>query len=481
MIGRKLRAPADDGGILYEPDSKRIDLILKKAGSFDLPGRPFAGLTLAEFRRQARTEVLARVCELNPGIDLTNGGHWLVAGHQPELFHPGVWLKNFALARFARHPSYRGWVTLNLIVDNDVPKAAAVRVPAWHPGIAPADVQVTAVPFDLSPVADVPFERWTCRDVNLFRSFPDRLREATRDWPFPIIGLNHWTPGETVGASVVAARQAVEAEWDFRNPELPVSALCGTAAFRAFAESIWSRADEFRDIHNSALHEYRERYRIRSRHHPVAELTGAGRAVETPFWTWTEDKPQRQRVFRESPGSPLPALIRPRALTLTLFARIVLADVFVHGIGGGKYDELTDSIAFAFFGAAPPPYVVLTGTRRLPLPAFLAEEGDRSLRVLRDATWNPQRDLPGHPLTLERMKLIALPQTTKRERKTRTQLLHANLTAFESVAGPLRDEARRRWDESQLRRSANAVLGSREYAWPLYSADVLKGWLTGRS
>jgi hypothetical protein len=455
-----------------------LESLLKQAGLFDLPGRPFAGLTLSEFRRQARAEVLARARELNPGIDSPTAGPWLMAGHQPELFHPGVWLKNFALAQLARR---HGCIAINLVVDNDVPKAAAVRVPTWHPGISPADVQVLPVAFDLPPRADVPFEQWTCRDVELFRSFPDRLREASCNWPFPIIGLKHWTPGETVGDTLVAARRTVEAEWGIRNLELPVSALCETTAFRTFAASIWSRADEFRDVHNAALHEYRQWYRIRSRHHPVAELTGSGRAIETPFWTWTNDKPQRQRVFRDSSRSPLPSLIRPRALTLTLFTRIVLADVFIHGIGGGKYDELTDSIAVAFFGAAPPPYVVLTGTRRLPLPAFGVDGDDRSLRSLRDATWNPQRLLPGHPLSLERTKLLAMPRTTKSERRARTELLHANLAAFESIAGPMRDEAKQHWDESQVRRTANALLGSREYAWPLYSAEVLKGWLTGRS
>ena len=31
--------------------------------------------------------------------------------------------------------------------------------------------------------------------------------------------------------------------------------------------------------------------------------------------------------------------VRSRALTNTLFARLFLCDLFIHGIGGGKYDE----------------------------------------------------------------------------------------------------------------------------------------------
>ena len=42
--------------------------------------------------------------------------------------------------------------------------------------------------------------------------------------------------------------------------------------------------------------------------------------------------------------------LRTRALTTTMFARFLLGDLFVHGIGGAKYDELGDEIARGFFG-----------------------------------------------------------------------------------------------------------------------------------
>ena len=42
--------------------------------------------------------------------------------------------------------------------------------------------------------------------------------------------------------------------------------------------------------------------------------------------------------------------IRTRALTTTMFARLFLADLFIHGIGGGIYDELTDRIIERYYG-----------------------------------------------------------------------------------------------------------------------------------
>ncbi len=44
--------------------------------------------------------------------------------------------------------------------------------------------------------------------------------------------------------------------------------------------------------------------------------------------------------------------LRTRALTTTLFSRFLLGDLFIHGIGGAKYDELGDEIARASSGSS---------------------------------------------------------------------------------------------------------------------------------
>ena len=46
--------------------------------------------------------------------------------------------------------------------------------------------------------------------------------------------------------------------------------------------------------------------------------------------------------------------LRPRALVTTMYARLMLADLFLHGIGGAKYDQLTDLIIRQFFDVQPP-------------------------------------------------------------------------------------------------------------------------------
>src|SRR5438270_707716 len=58
--------------------------------------------------------------------------------------------------------------------------------------------------------------------------------------------------------------------------------------------------------------------------------------------------------------------LAPRALTLTMFFRLLLADQFVHGIGGGRYDQVTDDVIHRHFGLEPPRFAVTTATLYFP-------------------------------------------------------------------------------------------------------------------
>mgnify|MGYP003676833614 CR=1 FL=1 len=50
-----------------------------------------------------------------------------------------------------------------------------------------------------------------------------------------------------------------------------------------------------------------------------------------------------------------------------MYLRLMVSDLFLHGIGGGKYDQLTDAIVREFFGIEPTPMAVATATLHLPL------------------------------------------------------------------------------------------------------------------
>jgi hypothetical protein len=85
--------------------------------------------------------------------------------------------------------------------------------------------------------------------------------------------------------------------------------------------------------------------------------------------------------------------LRPRALSLTVWARLLLADVFIHGIGGAKYDQIADQIVRRYFGVEPPGMICVSATLRLSLRRFAVGQADlaTALRRQRDLHYNPQR------------------------------------------------------------------------------------------
>src|SRR5690606_31457767 len=80
----------------------------------------------------------------------------VVTGHQAELFHPGVWLKNFYAAKVAREC---GGTAINLIIDSDLCRSTAIRIPSgsgnnFHSEMVPFDQALFEMPFEERHIAD---------------------------------------------------------------------------------------------------------------------------------------------------------------------------------------------------------------------------------------------------------------------------------------------------------------------------------------
>jgi len=179
--------------------------------------------------------------------------------------------------------------------------------------------------------------------------------------------------------------------------------------------------------------------------------------------------------------------IRSRALVNTLFGRLFLGDYFLHGIGGGKYDEVTDALARAFYGIEPPRYGVLTATLLLPLPHWPAtlEQMHGAARRLRDLEFNPERYLDGAAkATPEIRKLLEEKTAWVRDEPSLPAARKQRFRALRDVNGKLaaRLVIARARQEEQLARTrqevaANAILDSRDYALCLYPEEMLRRFL----
>lgn len=482
MPARRFRAPAGHGEVLAEPGFDAVPgLVEANRRRLDRADVLIGGMRLRELRSHARREVYA-IASPSPPIaigGLSSDVPLLITGHQPELSHPGVWVKNFALHGLARRV---GGVGLNLIVDNDTLKAPALRLPAFRDD-DPGSVRLEAVPFDRAD-GEVPYEDRGVLDAGLFASFAERTRTFTDRWGYEPLLNAVWPDADdrtaTVGEWFTALRTRRENAWGCDNLELPVSKLAGTEAFARFVGHILADLPRFRAMYNAAIHDYRKANRVRSRNHPAPELA----AGEAPFW-------ERVPGGRRKPATAAsdPRQLRPRALTLTLFARVCLGDFFLHGIGGGKYDEVTDRIIRDYFGLEPPAYQVLSATLHLPLPTFPATADDvrRLRRAVRDIHWNPQRHLPRdtgaepsvRALVTERAAVVAAePPAGQREaRREWFGRLHRLTEQLRPSARMWHEFAGRRLAEVEVEVRGNAILRRRDYSWVLYPEATLRPFL----
>ncbi len=512
----RLRTPQEHGGVLALPPLDQAEALLElnrrrfAAAKLDLLGR-----SLSDVRSLAAREARAAAGQFlnHLGIPPPSQANspLTIGGHQPELFHAGVWIKSFALQGLARKHGLTG---LNLIVDNDNVKSVAIRVP----DLSLAPVRTKPVAFD-AWAGPWPFEELAVRDETAFAGFPDAIEAETRCWPFQPMVREFWQGAvaagsrtKKLGERLAAARRRLEERWGCHNLELPLSRLCGTESFAAFACQLLAHLSRFRAVHNEALKDFRRRHRVRSRHHPVPELASDGEWLEAPFWAWKTEESRRHRLFVR-PGvdsvelraggqtvGRVPRLaskqwhtletwkeieergfkLRTRALTTTLFARLFVADLFIHGIGGAVYDELTDEIIRAFYGLEPPAFLVLSATVHLPFGEVSRPDPRELQAQLRDLWYNPDRhlefpnDAKLSALCRQKQEWIQRLPADGDERRRRFQTLQVINDQLRRFAGGAHEQLEDRLAAARTAAETARVLQDREYAFCLFPEGLLR-------
>ena len=199
-------------------------------------------------------------------------------------------------------------------------------------------------------------------------------------------------------------------------------------------------------------------------------------------------------VLRELPARGY--RFRTRALTTTLFARLCLGDLFVHGIGGAKYDEMTDQLIREFYGLEPPTFLTMSATLHLPIAEPFDATKDDALRLrhlLRDLKFNADRhglDAGAEALIAEKHSLIAEQQAartvglSRRQRDARRPANRARHDRLQKISGRLAELAAAQSQAAteelasvQRQLKANAVLLDREYSFALYPEADLRDFL----
>jgi hypothetical protein len=523
---RRLRAPKEDRGALVDPPFERVGGLfqtnqrLRRGYDYDLHGR-----SLAEVSRQARGELLDEARQWTGQYRDTDFGQVdpsapiFLAGHQPQLFHPGVWFKSFVLAELARR---HGAIAVNLLIDSDTLKRPELRVP----GGSADRPQVAQIPMDdAGPI--VPYEERRILNRETFADFGRRAAEqiaplvpdplVSQYWP---LAVERMRQSDNLGACLAQSRHQLEGRWGCSTLEIPQSRVCRARAHGWFVAHLLAELPRLRAVYNEVVEQYRRIHRIRSRAHPVPNLAREDEWLEAPFWVWTRADPRRRRLFvrsgrgeivlsdRGSLETRLPLTVdgdaagavdrlgeleregvklRCRALMTTLWARLVLGDLFVHGIGGAKYDQVTDALAARFFGLQPPSFLVVSATLHLPVARRRATADDlRAIEQgLRELTYHPECYInglegPGDRHDAEAAKLIdakkawiRTPSTPDNARARFEQIRRIN-EALQRYVEPHRARLLAQRRQTARAVGAEAILSGREFGFCLFPGKTLR-------
>lgn len=483
------KAPAGDGQTLLWPDAAALVAQTRENHAALSTGAAantrIGGVPLSELRR-----------EMRHWIGHTDDAKPLVAtGHQTELYHPGVWAKHAMMNALA---AVVGGEAYFFAVDTDAPKHLQIR---WPDGGGPItdDLRLTRSEWCGQLAQPTPAH---------LSAIANELRHAAGGWGFEpavrpfldamkTIGLDESVP---LSNAITNASHAIDWSLGLSHHAMLTSPMFFAAPFLALVHHVCADAGNFAVAYNAALHAYRAENQIDNPGRPMPDLRATADVCEAPLWLDDLADGSRQRAtlmkvdgkwvlvrpddaFTFDPAlnahdavAALGAWLRranlrlaPRALTLTMFFRLLLVDQFVHGIGGGRYDQVLDKLIASYFKIDPPHFSVATATlffptatsqERVCLPCLKQEGHQVKHRVLGEAK-------------MQLVGAIAAAPRKSLERATLFSRMRKEINARSRDASVLDWE--QRFAASEERLATQRTLFDRELFYGIQSRERLEG------
>ena len=498
----QLAVPLTNGSILALPPVEEYAAAALRNASIN-GGILVDGEPLSTFRRQAGACAIAAAREytlslgLDPGPEENPSAPVIGSGHQPVTFHPGVMIKPVAMVRAARR---MGAAPLFITVDSDDFRAEYVLLPSMDSG------RLEKIEFPLFPIKkhclyetavaeppEVMLDRFEAmagflahprleRPRRAMEGYLETLRKTRLDFP------------DYVSRAIVTRRAWMAPDVD-GFPELPVSILSRQQPFLRFARHVMAGIVRFAAEYNRALDEYRLERKLRYPANPFPNLESGPGLIQAPFWV-IESGERRKLFVRVDNGLgaalvmenrkelPMEAVlegkveIRPKAITLSLYLRLAVTGLFIHGVGGARYDHVTDAVMERYFGASPPESACLSATLWIDVPGEdPRQEIAEAERRIRDMEQHPEKAGAGRrgverlaSMKEELVGEIKNPGAGKKSLGIRIRELNQQMAALLSTERQTLVERLETLAPVELERQAAQA---RDYPFCLYSREAL--------
>lgn len=284
----------------------------------------------------------------------------IMAGHQPVIYHSGILEKMACLRKLAKST---GAMAINVAIDTDEGDAGRIAWPhikGDELSIKLGTIGTQSVLFRSQRVGDVSQVARICEEAQRDLSASGLPNVATRVARVSRLyqALAH--------ESIVAANAIVRwAESGTGYLELPLSQMVELSAVRMFIQAIVENGKGFVATYNATLDEYRRSHKIKNPANPFPNMTMEPGLIELPLWCVAGDARLPLKVVAGEPAVMKEEIIAPRGSIVTMLLRGLCSDLFIHGLGGGKYDQFVDAFAQEYWGTPLPRFVVTSATRHL--------------------------------------------------------------------------------------------------------------------
>lgn len=439
----------------------------------------------------------------------------IATGHQPIWHHCGVLAKNSIVSKFAK----RVGTGLHIVLDHDVCDTAMVLPTSCGNGIwgfkrVEIECEQKCVPLEFrSPLKTEKMQALinAIAEIEGSHFCVDIWRQCIESNSKNIPALKN------VADSITFLQAKLNLALQLDMAYLPISRLSQSHSFIDFATSIIADAFDFVRCYNNAIANLTAETRIRNRRPmPRLKIDYSGNIVELPFWLVSPEgkrsslyvMPAKNKISiftdcavlgdldsSDSDSGLMAELLsccdyrlRPKAVTLTLFVRLFLADWFVHGVGGASYESVTDDILKDYYGINELSFGIATATVTLPLSSCVDSVSDRTNQLrqqLRKIKYNPERFIENSLLRTETVgSLIIKKESLIRTTKDDSSNAETKRSAWESIlevnkdllnyATQSQDILKTKLQLLKKKELSKCVLNHREYFFGLFPGDALR-------
>lgn len=386
----------------------------------------------------------------------------VATGHQSLLWHPGILAKYLVVDAFA---NARDLASANLVVDQHAGVFGDLDVPVRRAGDRLA-VRTLAL---AAHREGVPMGRHAAftpprPPAALGAALPSVERGVTRI--FEAVYAHRDAPNAAL--QMADALADLMAPWVGPRPNVTATDLMETALARALLEAMRDDPVRCAEAYNRAVAAVPEA--------GIGPLLVRDDYIEMPLWRLRDDGRRMHAydsdVERALDEADAPVLL-PRALFMTALVRLGMADLFVHGTGGARYDRAMEVWIRDWLGVEVSPIAVATATLRLPLGPGPEERPDldAARAVARRAWHDPESAAgaarPGPDKRAALAEIDALPRRSP-ERRAAFFALHDRLADVRRVYAAPVEAARAAAESARRAAEAGPIIDRRTWAFPLY-------------